>query len=159
MEDGKGLFFRSKISKTSYGRDVLLLYEDNVVNEHSVGIQVVKHDKAQEGHQRLLEVKLWEGSTVTWGANEDTPTTAVKDLSPQEAAEKFGERINLLTKAIKDGRYTDETFLLLEIQLKQIQTHYLSLISNIQPGGSTGDDDEPIEEKVDLDNFLNSLKL
>lgn len=150
MEDHKGLFFRSKISRTSYGRDALLLYEDGVVNEHSVGIQIVKNERAGEGHMRVLEVKLWEGSTVTWGANMNTPTTAVKDQDPTDLAEKFNERINNLSKAIKDGSYTDETFVLLELQLKQIQAHYSSLISSIQPGGSTGTDDKP-STKVTLD--------
>lgn len=157
IEDSKGLFFRSKISKTSYGRDVLLLYDDGVINEHSVGIQVVKSENADEGHMRLLELKLWEGSTVTWGANSDTPVTAVKDLTPEQQAEKFMERMELLKKSIRDGSYTDETFVLLELQLQQIQGHYLSLIKDVQPGDPTGDDDEPKGERVSLDSFIENL--
>lgn len=158
MEDNKGLFFRSKVSKTTWGRDALLLYEDGVINEHSVGIQVVKSENSGEGHMRLLEVKLWEGSTVTWGANEDTPTTSMKDLTPHEQAEKFNERINLLTKSLHNGSYSDETFLLLELNLKQIQGHYMSLISKIQPDDSTGKHDEP-QNRVSLDTLLNDLKI
>jgi len=157
MEDGTGLFFRSKISKTTYGKDVLLLYDDGVINEHSVGIQVVKSENAREGHSRLLELKLWEGSTVTWGANEDTPMTAMKDLNPEQQAQKFNERIELLTKSLHDGSYSDETFLLLELQLRQIQGHYMSLI-NDQPGKPTVKD-EPKKERVNLDTFLNDLKI
>ena len=158
LEDNMGLFFRSKPSKTTYGRDVLLLYEDGVINEHSVGIQVVKSENSNEGHMRLLELKLWEGSTVTWGANFDTPVTAMKDLTPLQQAEKFAERIDLLTKSLHEGSYSDDTFILLELQLKQIQGHYMSLISNVQPGDLTGKHDEP-NNRVSLDNLLNDLKI
>ena len=158
FEDNKGLFFRSKPSRTTYGKDVLLLYEDGVINEHSVGIQVVKSERANEGHNRLMELKLWEGSTVTWGANEDTPMTAMKDLTPEQQAEKFMERIDLLAKSLHNGSYSDETFLLLELNLKQIQGHYMSLINKIQPDEPTGKIDEP-NNRTSLDRLLNDLKI
>ena len=150
-EDNTGLFFHSKISKTAIGRDALLLYEDGVIKEHSVGIMPIKTESAGENHDRMLEVKLWEGSTVIWGANENTPVTSVKDLSPTEQAEKFNQRVELLTKALRDGTYTDETFLLLEYQIKQIQSAYDSLIAKLQPGDPTGDDDEPRKTMVDFE--------
>jgi len=158
-EDGKGLFFRSRISKTSYGRDTLQLYEDGVISEHSVGIQIIKNQQAGEGHSQVLEVKLWEGSTVTWGANFDTPVTAVKDQDPQEMADKFNERIEILSKALKDGSYTDDTFMLLELQLKQIQGHYQSLITKLEPGTPTPGDDQPKGERVSLEDIFNNFKL
>lgn len=157
-EDQKGLFFRSKISQTSYGRDVLLLYQDGVINEHSVGISVIKSENASEGHTRLTELKLYEGSTVTFGANAETPTVSVKDMEPQDLAEKLSGRIDVLTKSLHTGTYTDDTFVLLEMNLRQIQGHYVSLVKSIQPGPPTGGDGKP-DEKVNLDDFLNQLKL
>ncbi len=149
-EDDRGLFFRSTISKTTYGRDVLTLYDDGVLNEHSIGFQTIKEERADEKHMKIMEVKLWEGSTVTWGANMDTPMTGMKDMTPTEQAEKFNERINTLEKALRDGTYSDETFDLLIIQLKQIQAHYQSLI-DAQP--ETLDKDEP-KERVSLSTIF-----
>ena len=146
-EDDKGLFFHSRISQTTVGRDALLLYQDGVIKEHSVGIQIIKNERAGEHHMRILEAKLWEGSTVTWGANENTPVTAVKDMDPEIQMEKFSERIQVLTKSLRDGTYTDETFILLELQLKQIEDSYQSLIDKIQPGQPTGGG-EPTPKRV-----------
>jgi HK97 family phage prohead protease len=41
QEDNKGLYFESKISETSYGRDIIILYEDGAIDEHSIGYEVV----------------------------------------------------------------------------------------------------------------------
>lgn len=157
-EDATGLFFHSKISRTTWGRDALLLYEDGVINEHSVGIQVIKSERATEGHNRIREVKLWEGSSVTWGANEDTPVTSMKDMNPIQQAEKFNDRIDLLTKSLRDGSYSDETFILLELQLKQVQGHYQSLINQIQPGKPLEEKEQP-GERVSLDVIFSNLNL
>jgi len=158
-EDNKGLYFMSKVSKTTYGRDTLLLYEDGVINEHSIGIQVVKEERDNNQNHRLIkEVLLWEGSTVTWGANEWTPTVSVKDLEANDMGEKFAKRIDNLTKSIRNGGYSDETFVLLELQLKQVEAQYKALIKALQPGGSTGDQDQPADLQIpDLGNIFNNL--
>src|SRR5688500_17639330 len=45
-EDGTGLYFDSTITKTSWSKDTLLLYMDGVVDEHSIGYEVMKDQKA-----------------------------------------------------------------------------------------------------------------
>lgn len=67
-EDSKGLYFESKLSDTALGNDVLKLYKEGIIREHSVGFEV--KDQIQSDHREITEIKLWEGSTVTWGANE-----------------------------------------------------------------------------------------
>jgi HK97 family phage prohead protease len=67
-EDAFGLAFESVISKTSYGRDVLQLYLDGVIGEHSIGFQTVQKSQ-RKGYTEISEVKLWEGSSVTFGSN------------------------------------------------------------------------------------------
>lgn len=104
-EDTTGLAFESQISDTSIGRDVVKLYEDGVVDEHSVGIQVMK-SKKRGGIRYISEVKLWEGSTVTWGANSSALMTEIKMTS--------------MLKALKKGNYeNEEIFDLLEIYIAQ----------------------------------------
>ena len=43
-EDKKGLYFESTISHTSLGKDVIQLYKDKVLSEHSIGYQIVKRE-------------------------------------------------------------------------------------------------------------------
>lgn len=154
VEDSKGLYFESKIIGTSYGEDVLKLYEAGVINEHSIGFAIVKAQPKGE-YQEIQEVKLYEGSTVTFGANENTPFTGFKNMTTEGAI----QRVRKLTKAVRNGTFTDETFHLLEIQLKQLEQFIVdSLGVKDEPDTSTLPDIEPEEELADLlDAF--SLKL
>lgn len=114
-EDDYGLYFETKFADVSYAKDVLKLYEAGVINEHSIGFQIVKGD-TQEGYYQINEVKLYEGSTVTFGANEDTPFLGFKGQF-----DKANGYIKKCQKLLKDGDLTDETFYLLEYQLKQLE--------------------------------------
>lgn len=115
-EDATGLYFETPIVKTSYGDDVLKLYEAGIF-EHSVGIEVIRANKNDNGERELLEGKLWEGSTVTWGANENTPFMGFKSAEPARVL----DRIDKISKALRNGTFTDETFIQLEYQLQQIK--------------------------------------
>ena len=112
-EDKVGLYFESKVSGTEYGKDTVILYSEGVFNEHSIGFKTLEEEfMDEEGFNEIREVKLFEGSTVTLGANSQTPFTGFK----------MDERMDLLTKAITDGKFTDQTFELLLLELKQIRT-------------------------------------
>src|SRR5690606_7837477 len=75
----------------------------------------------------IHELKLYEGSSVLWGANSNTGTVSVgKSLM---TAEECATEMDLLVKAIRHGKYSDETFGLLEIRLKQIQKNYEALLA------------------------------
>lgn len=116
-EDTKGLYFESQISQTSYGKDTLLLYQDGVLDEHSIGFEVVQTQKAK-GYNELVELKLWEGSSVTWGANEMAGTNSVKSLNKEQCFSKMNE----VLKAIKHGKYeNEEIFEMLDLYFKQLQ--------------------------------------
>ena len=117
--DEFGVYFESQFANTSYGNDALKLYEAGVINEHSVGFQIIRSvPETIDGKtfNRINEVRMWEGSTVTFGANENTPFAGMKSLSKVDII----ERVNKLTKAVRNGTFTDETFHLLEIQLAQL---------------------------------------
>jgi len=112
-EDNKGLYFESKITKVQYGKDTIQLYSEKIFEEHSVGFRTITQEFIdEEGFNEITEAKLFEGSTVTLGANAETPF----------AGFKLQERIDLLTKAITNGEYTDDTFEFLLTELKQIRT-------------------------------------
>lgn len=142
-EDEYGLYFESKIAETSYGNDVLKLYEAGIINEHSIGFQTVRNT-AQSGYNQIDEVKLFEGSTVTFGANENTPFMGFKSMSKKQTV----EHIKKMTKAVRSGTFTDETFHLLEIQLKQLEQIILDSLysqSKSMPSQDTFDPKLPSE--------------
>ena len=122
IEDGKGLRFVSKITETSYGKDVIKLYAEGVFNEHSVGFEIVKSDN-KSGYREIREIKLWEGSTVTWGANPNTPIESMKSWDKPKTEEMISKFCGIL----RNGNLTDESMIILEIGLKQIQEHLKAL--------------------------------
>jgi HK97 family phage prohead protease len=113
-EDNKGLYYESKAGRHTLGRDFLLMVEDGLINEHSIGFVTIKQKK--QGHyNEISEVKLYEGSSLQgWGANEMTPITGMKSY------ESVSQMMDNILKAIKNGKYTDETFAKLELQLLQL---------------------------------------
>ena len=117
-EDEIGLRAVSEIADIEKGNDTLKLYEAGIFNEHSVGFSEVKgkFEVNEEGVGVWAEAKLWEGSTVTWGANPNTPFTGFKSLNIEGAK----DMIVKFSKAISDGTFTDETFGLLQLGLDNL---------------------------------------
>ena len=103
----KGLFFTSKISKSRLAQDVLIMYEEGILKEHSVGFYNLKEEKSQEGNI-ILEAQLLEGSTVLWGANENTPLTAIKSLESLNP-ELIDNFFTLVNRYIKEGKIKEDT--------------------------------------------------
>lgn len=129
-EDSYGLRVVSKLGRSTKGQDAFLDYQDGILREHSIGFNYVQ-DKikfveqssfAAEGHYEISEVKLWEVSGVTFGANEFTPVLDV--AKGIEGKEDLIEKLNKLNlsfeKALKNGKGTDERLENLEARFKQI---------------------------------------
>lgn len=77
-EDLKGLITETKVSDTTLGRDVLTLMADGVVDQLSIGYDVVKF--GYDGDVRdLLELRLIEYSPVTFAMNEEAVILGVKE--------------------------------------------------------------------------------
>ncbi len=73
---------------------------------------------SKKTYNELTELKLWEGSTVTWGANAMAGTTGIKSMTKEDAIDKM----NFVAKALRNGKYeNEEVFDLLEIYFKQLQ--------------------------------------
>lgn len=82
-EDAKGLFIRGYISDTSYGNDVIQLVKDKALTQMSIGYDVLEDDLSADGKTRYLkQLRLYEASIVTFGAN---PTTSIESLKSIEA--------------------------------------------------------------------------
>ena len=123
VEDEKGLYFETTIANTSLGNDVLALYKEGVINEHSIGFQTIK--SANRGsYNEIQEVKLFEYSTVTFGANANTPFLGFK--SQFENQESITSQFDKVSKMLKD-ELAPETTQLLNIYLNQLKTEFLDL--------------------------------
>ena len=100
-EDDTGLLFTFKLPETTLGNDTLTMYREGFISEHSVGFDLVKGKYAENdgGGLDIEEAVLWEGSVVTWGMNEHTPTLNVRSLTTERVvaeAAKVDRAIRLL---------------------------------------------------------------
>lgn len=163
-EDSYGLLFDSTISKTSWGKDALQLYVDGVIDEHSIGYQVIREAK-KDSYNELQELKLWEGSSVTWGANERALVNGIKSMNKDDVF----DRMNNVVKALRNGKYeNEEVFDMLEVYLKQLQQYIIDLstkssthaaVEAPEPQKAVKSDDLVIEEELTTLFFLNQSQL
>ena len=154
QEDEKGLYFEAEIANTSYGNDLIELYSTGIVNEHSIGYNTIQSEFDTNTQIRTIkEVKLWEGSAVTLGANSATPFTGFKS-----ELKDLQEKQSKIIKAIKEGNFTDETFIMLEYSLKQLMAEAYELKSTQneqEPPVSTLKSIEPQE----INNLFTNFKI
>lgn len=121
--DNYGLKFVSNpLPNTSYSNDALELIEKGIIGATSIGYITTK--KEMKGNTRIIkELKLYEGSTVTVPMNDGAIITGLKSLTFEEIKTKEAK----ILKAFRHGKFTDETFTLLELALKDLQTQSYEL--------------------------------
>jgi HK97 family phage prohead protease len=127
IEDAFGLRAVVKMPNTTLGRDTYELYKDGHITEHSIGFKTIK-SQAKATANEITEIQLFEGSSVLWGANANTPTVSVKSEIKATVIDEIAKTI----KSLRNGFYTDETFGLLELKLKQLQ-QYLAEMEDEEP--------------------------
>jgi uncharacterized protein len=79
MEDDNGLYVEGKISMTETGKKAMTLMRDGVITEMSIGYDVIKDD-FKDNRRILKELRLWEFSPVTFGANDKAKITGAKSF-------------------------------------------------------------------------------
>lgn len=153
--DNVGLLYVSKATTATQGQDFVKMCEDGIITEHSVGISYIadKIKQDEDGNNILLEVKLWEGSSLqTWGANSNTPLLGVKSL------EDLTSYLVTIQKALKRGTYTDEAFI--EIEKLYAQIGEVIKAKTTEPEAelpTTQPNSEPIITPFDSANFYKNL--
>ena len=116
-EDSVGLFFKSIMSTNSFGKDALIEYQEGLLTEHSIGFIILQSDETEDGIRLIKEIKLFEGSAVTWGSNEDTPVIDIKGMTYPQLADE----LDSVVKYCKVGGLSDELLSSVEIKIRQIQ--------------------------------------
>ena len=157
--EGDMLVAVTDLIETECGEDAIKLYEAGLINQHSIGFSTLKSDVNQKtGVRTITELKLYEGSAVLWGANPETPTLGFKSEF-KETKENLSIRLENLIKAFRGGTFTDDTFALMEIQIKQIQAELLSLeiTETITQPAEAVEPTPVVEEKSD-EEVLKAIK-
>jgi HK97 family phage prohead protease len=135
-EDSNGLFVVAKLGNSTDGKDAMEDYKDGIIREHSIGFKYISdkikfiEDKDMEsgGFFEVSELALWEFSAVTFGANQHTGVIDVaKGQQREDMALKLNEEIQLVTKAIINGKGTDERQYNMEMRLKYLSARMMDL--------------------------------
>ena len=82
-ETEEGLYFEAELDDVPSGNRALKQYASGTLNQHSIGFNYAwdKIEYVNEGDFFLVkEVKLYEGSVVPFGMNENTPFMGFKSL-------------------------------------------------------------------------------
>jgi HK97 family phage prohead protease len=152
-KDEKGGWFISKLGRHTVGRDVLAMYEDGIITEHSHGFETVNSvQETIEGKEirRIKEGILWEVTSLDkWGANMHTPV--IKSLEDQK---EWIKKLDKLEKAIQKGNYTEETFEVFELQVKQIKEMIRQFEKPEQPPTPPGAGGEPTLKVLPFDKIV-----
>ena len=140
-EDENGLFAVAKLGTSTAGSDAWDNYVDGIIREHSIGFQYIK-DKMKfietdetpiGGFWDINEVKLFEGSAVTFGANEYTGVVGItKSEEKKELITELTGEMELTIKALSRGQGTDDRLHGLEMKMKYL-TGRLALLANVEP--------------------------
>lgn len=157
--EGDMLVAVTDLVETECGEDAIKLYEAGLINQHSIGFSTLKSDVDQKtGIRTITELKLYEGSAVLWGANPETPTLGFKGEF-KETKETLSLRLENLIKAFRGGNFTDDTFALMEIQIKQIQAELLTLeIAETITQPAEAVEPTPVVEEKSNEEVLKAIK-
>lgn len=117
-----GGYFETTFSKTTKANDVLQLYMDGVINQHSFGFKTIKAEN-KKGYREIQEVMIYEISTVVLGANSETPFTGFKSIDKPKLVSQYKS----LVKAFENGLYSDDAFQLIEAQIKQLKEEIVQI--------------------------------
>lgn len=139
-EDENGLYAIGELGNSTIGNDALCDYQDGIIREHSIGFKYIQDkikkvtDNSVSGGEYYLisEVALWEGSAVTFGANELTPVLEVgKSLGNKtEIITSITSEMETIVKALGNNNRTDESLYSLEMRHKFLSSQ-LGEIANM----------------------------
>lgn len=152
--DGKDvLYFEKQMMNTTLGNDKLQEYLSGAIDQHSIGFLYMdaswvspetEHGNSQvwdklmnsvinadalkaAGYAYVVkQIKLYEISSVAFGANPLTPTLGVKG-SKELFINKIMQKLSRLDSLYRTGSLTDESFIQLEIEIAQLKQMLVNL--------------------------------
>lgn len=144
-EDEFGLYFETEIVGTALGNDVLRMYDADLF-EHSVGFMRLDEVRQDDGVVEIVEAQLMEGSSVTWGANPNTPFTGFKSVT--EFAEHLAEKAKSLRELLESNPETLDSEQI-ALGLRQLESS-LHVLDEKREEAKQREDEEGIEFPLSL---------
>lgn len=168
-EDNAGLFAVAQLGRSTKGEDALKDYEDGIIREHSIGFRYIP-DKMKwiedasitsGGYYLINEIMLFEGSAVTFGANQYTEVVEMsKTENRNELITRLTNDLDLTIKALARGGGSDERLHDLEMKSRFISSRISLLAQNTEPTSSHSEKSEPAQpQPYDWQKVINSLKI
>jgi len=180
--DGKSvLYCETYMPETIDGDDTLTNYEAGVYNQHSIGFKYLDlefFEKGGNGWDKFIaglvnpedadaagygwgvkEIKWWEYSTVTFGANKLTPYIGTKSENKVDIADALSKKIAILaTKAMRRDIINKDAF---NYELAQLQQMVYELSEYVSPKDNTLKEGslDAGTQKIELSGFSKNLKL
>ena len=152
VEDEIGLRTVTQMADTAMGRDTFRLIEEGIVTEQSIGYDVIKDTTDEENVRHLKELRLWEYSFVTWGANEHTPIVGTK----ADGIAILQSKMERMKRLLKSGRFdSDDIPLAMELAVTQWQDTLKSMESHDTKGDDT--DAKPIGPFANWDECIATM--
>ena len=135
------MFAVGRLGTSTLGEDAWRDYQEGIIREHSIGFQYVsgknkfiKDESVQGGGYNLIsEVKLFEGSAVTFGSNELTGVVGVvKGQDQPDLLDKISCELGQVIKSLSNGKGSDERLYELEMRAKYLSSR-LILLAKSEP--------------------------
>lgn len=157
-EDGEYLIGIGELGRSTKGADAFLDYQDGIITEHSIGFNIVngKYENTDEGFL-IKEVMLWEGSAVTFGANQETPVLGVSKGFDTEYIQRLHKKCQELTEIVRKGKGTDERLENIAMNLKVCQHKYESIINSLNESIKSLTQEEKPNNNETLRNIILNL--
>jgi HK97 family phage prohead protease len=149
-EDNYGLGHVSTTSRSTLGKDFLILVEEKIVSQMSIGYELMDY-KESNGVKYITEKRLWEISGLTgWGVNKYTPIDVMK------STEQVSDRIKKLDRFVRNTTASDETIAMLMIEIKQLSQYIIDLKAATKPEAESATSPEvPANENKGVDwNYI-----
>ena len=83
-----------------------------------------------KGFFEVKELKLWEGSAVTFGSNDMCNVVGMKGQDKTDHIEKITNQLNICIKALSNGGGTDERLHEIEMKVKYLNSQLVLLATN-----------------------------
>lgn len=139
FEDEFGLYAVATLGTSTKGEDALRDYDEGIICEHSIGFNYISDkikwlddsSKNEGGFFQITELKLWEGSAVTFGSNDLTNViNVVKSMDDKNnEIEKITNQMDLVIKSIHNGRGSDDRFHHLGMKLKFLNARLIEVVN------------------------------
>lgn len=159
-KDIEGIYHESYYPESQDSTDMLIKIQEGMYDARSIGFQYEKivfceKESENEDHVKnwntylpmamnpeaaeeygffwtVKEIKLWEGSDVSFGANELTPLLGLKSRSKDMVQKQLFDKLDICKGLMKSGNLSDDGFYRLDMEIKQIKS-YIATITDQQP--------------------------